>query len=236
MKFLKLLAVPAALFLTVLVAVPAFAHTFDKGKLDSACDKTNGQICLTLSGSIETGFDARTVVLELVGVKGTTETPLTGNTVTFKLPANHSNSAVSFGPKKECFMAVTTGNFDSFTVKVISVTDTVTSKAADIDMQLTVNGATTMTQVQFPSQTPVTVITGLSLCTATSTPTPMTPSPSSSGGNGGGSPTPSANTTVALAQTGGFDFRFPLIGLVLLVAGGALFVVSASRGRSADTK
>ena len=47
---------------------------------------------------------------------------------------------------------------------------------------------------------------------------------------------PTANTTVALAQTGGFDFRLPLIGLILLVAGGALYLVSASRGRSADRK
>lgn len=65
--------------------------------------------------------------------------------------------------------------------------------------------------------------------TATSTPS----------GSGGGSPSPSsssATTTVALAQTGGLDFRFPLIGLVLLVAGGTLYVVSASRGRSAGSK
>jgi len=59
-------------------------------------------------------------------------------------------------------------------------------------------------------------------------PTPATPPPTT--------PTATANTTVALAQTGGFDFRYPLIGLVLLVIGGALFVVSASRRRSADTK
>jgi len=52
------------------------------------------------------------------------------------------------------------------------------------------------------------------------------------------SPTASASTVAAvtLAQTGGFDFRFPLIGLVLLVAGGALYLISASRGRSANTK
>lgn len=70
---------------------------------------------------------------------------------------------------------------------------------------------------------------------------PSSPSPSpssSSGGGGGGSPTPtpSANTTVALAETGGFDFRFPLIGLALLVAGGTLFLVSVSRGRSAGNR
>lgn len=75
-------------------------------------------------------------------------------------------------------------------------------------------------------------------CAAQSTPTPTPTGTPTSGGSGGGTPTPTstANTTVALAQTGGFDFRLPLIGLVLLVAGGVLFVVSASRGRSAQTK
>ena len=51
------------------------------------------------------------------------------------------------------------------------------------------------------------------------------------------SPSPSASasaatTTTTLANTGGFDFRFPLIGLTLLVAGGTLYVIGASRGRS----
>jgi hypothetical protein len=53
--------------------------------------------------------------------------------------------------------------------------------------------------------------------TTTSTPTPT--------------PTATAATTT-LANTGGFDFRFPLIGLILLVAGGTLYVIGASRGRS----
>jgi hypothetical protein len=234
-KFVKLLTIPAVLLVSLVMAVPAFAHTFDKGKLDSSCDKTTGQICLTLSGTIEPGFDARTVTFQLYGMKGTTETLLAGNTVSFDLPANPQNNAagkpnspLDFPAVKKCFTAVTTGNFDSFVVKVTGVTDTKTTKAADIHMDLTVNGAKQTTTVEFPNETAVTVVTGISPCIAN------TPPP----GNGGGTPTPttSANTTVALAQTGGFDFRFPLIGLVLLVAGGALFVVSASRGRSADTK
>ncbi len=65
-----------------------------------------------------------------------------------------------------------------------------------------------------------------------STPTP-TPSHSASATP---SPSASANTVAVLAETGGFDFRFPLIGLALLVAGGALYLISASRGRSADSK
>ncbi len=44
------------------------------------------------------------------------------------------------------------------------------------------------------------------------------------------STSPTANTTAALAPTGGFDFRFPLVGLAVLAAGLALFLVSSSRG------
>ena len=58
--------------------------------------------------------------------------------------------------------------------------------------------------------------------TPTSTPTAM--------------PTASATPVAALANTGGLDFRFPLIGLTILVVGLALLVISASRGRSTPTK
>jgi len=62
-------------------------------------------------------------------------------------------------------------------------------------------------------------------CVAPS-PSPSAPAPS---------PSPSASaaaTSTTLAGTGGFDFRFPLIGLTVLLAGLALLLVSASRGRS----
>jgi len=109
-----------------------------------------------------------------------------------------------------CFDNVTASNFDAFELDLKVVGD-----------QFDINGKTEVTLGPFqnscPAPTPV-----------PPTPTPTTPPTPT--------PTATANTTVALAQTGGFDFRFPLIGLVLLVIGGALFVVSASRRRSADTK
>ena len=40
-----------------------------------------------------------------------------------------------------------------------------------------------------------------------------------------------AASTVAMAPTGGFDLRLPLIGLTVIVAGLALYLVSAGRGR-----
>lgn len=62
------------------------------------------------------------------------------------------------------------------------------------------------------------------------TPTPNTPTP------GTPTPTTTTNTGAVLASTGGFDFRFPLLGLAILVAGATLFVVSASRGRSTSDR
>ena len=132
-----------------------------------------------------------------------------------------------------CFEAITGSSATSFDVRIMKVTsDSAGKMPADLAIHLP-NDVT----VQFPHETPFKVATVDKCAASTPTPTP-TPTTTPSGGSGAGqsSPSASANTTVALAQTGGFDFRFPLIGLVLLVAGGALFVVSASRGRSSARK
>src|SRR5262249_33298455 len=63
-------------------------------------------------------------------------------------------------------------------------------------------------------------------CVTPTSPSPTTPTPQTP------TPTASAAVTTPLAGTGGFDFRYPLIGLTALVAGLALLLVSASRGRS----
>jgi hypothetical protein len=54
--------------------------------------------------------------------------------------------------------------------------------------------------------------------------------------SGDSHPTATATPAATLAGTGGFDFRFPLIGVTALVAGLALLLVSVSRGRSTPTK
>ena len=122
-----------------------------------------------------------------------------------------------------CFDQVTTTSFDSFELQVQAV-----------GSGLDVNGKNYVKLGPFQNNCMQSTPTPTPTPTATPTPTP-TATPTG-GGNGAGSPTPTANTTAALAETGGFDFRYPLIGLVLLVAGGTLFVVSASRRRSAQTK
>jgi hypothetical protein len=74
--------------------------------------------------------------------------------------------------------------------------------------------------------------------TESPTPTP-TPTESSTAASEAlaASPAASSSPVAAMAQTGGFDFRFPLAGLSLLVAGLALLLVSVSRGgRSAHDR
>jgi hypothetical protein len=107
-----------------------------------------------------------------------------------------------------CFKDVKTTDFDKFQIEIVAVQ----IKPGDFD----VNGMAKVTLGPFDNTCPT---------PAPSTPTPSTPTP-----------TTSSNTGAVLASTGGFDFRFPLLGLAILVAGATLFVVSASRGRSTSDR
>jgi hypothetical protein len=234
MKVLKLLTVPAVLLFGLVFAVPASAHELTNVTVTLACQQPSGQVCVTLSGDIPaTGNDARKVFFDLFATGS--NTPLNKTPLEIDVPASNGK-AQHFTSKPTCFDAAS-GNILSLTVEVVKVTDTQGSLS---DLKITIGSGPNAPTITFTAQSqPKTPVGTTGTCSAAQSPTPGTPTPTSSGGgNGGGSPTPtaSANTTVALAQTGGFDFRFPLIGLVLLVAGGALFVVSASRGRSASTK
>jgi len=208
-KLLKLLIVPAVLLFSVAVAAPTFAHHLSKATLTETC-KSNGQICLQLTGEVAEGTDARTVVVQLFGDSSTT--PL--GEVQFSIPKFDSDH-----PEKnqvnetECFQAVTTGNFAHFNIKWVKVLDK-DGKAADLVIEL--NDATLDSK-----NLPITLFRDVQPCVAAPPPTPQTPTP-----------TASAAVTTTLAGTGGFDFRYPLVGLTVLVAGLALLLVSASRGRS----
>jgi hypothetical protein len=177
------------------------------------------KVCFTLTVSTQDFPDSgRQLTFTLLGhQKGAPSNTFTAigtpQTITFQNNLDDAKSTL-------CFDQIDTTKFDSFELDIKAVGDS-----------LTVNGKTEVQLGPFDNSCPTPTPTP-------ATPTPATPTPTQSGGSGGGTPTPtaSANTTVALAQTGGFDFRYPLIGLVLLVAGGALFVVSASRGRSSASK
>ncbi|TMC11866.1 MAG: hypothetical protein E6J41_04680 [Chloroflexi bacterium] len=235
MKVLRLLTVPAVLLFGLVLAVPASAHQLTNVTVTVACQTSSGKVCVTLTGDIPASDnDARNVFFDLFATGSNTSL----GEIEFNLPA--SNGSVQHFSQTLCFPAVA-GNTTGFTVKVVKVTD---SQGSPSDLAITIGDQTINFTADHQPKTTVGETGQCAQATPTPTPTPKaTPTPTAtatptSGGSGGGSPTPtaSANTTVALAQTGGFDFRYPLIGLILLVAGGALFVVSASRGRSAQTK
>lgn len=233
MKLLKLMTVPVVLLASVMMAVPVSAHALNNATISVACgsgDRT-GRICVNLAGDIEQGNDERFVFVDVFA--SGTNTSL--GEVTFDLPGFNGTAT---GCSKNhcditlCFPAITSSSATSFDVKIMKVTsDSAGNTPSDLQIKLQ-NGQT----ITFPRETPVKVATVDKCVASTPTPTPPTPTPPTPGGGGGGTATPSANTAVPLAQTGGFDFRYPLIGLVLLVAGGALLVVSASRGRSSARK
>jgi hypothetical protein len=90
------------------------------------------------------------------------------------------------------------------------------------------SGSPTPTPSGSPTPTPSGRPTPTPSGSATPTPTASQPpgsTPTPSGGQGGGS---------GLAQTGGFDFRFLLAGLAILVIGLSVLGVSAARSRSAQ--
>jgi hypothetical protein len=219
-RVLKLLTVPAVLLVTALTAVPALAHHFTNVTVSQTCDTSNGRICVRLQGNVATGNDERTMFLDLFGQNGTGE-PVKVGEVTFVLPANHTQSSVPLD-QTVCFAAVNQ-TFDHFLVKWVGVTNHA-GQDADLTIQI---GDRTITQ----SQLPATLVTSIAPCTAkTTTASTVREKPASAPPS-----TPVSNTTTALAQTGGLDYRLPLIGLTVLAAGLAIVLVGASRARRSMT-
>jgi len=206
-KLLKLSIVPAVLLFSVVMAGPASAHeATGLAVTQAAC--TNGQICINVEVTIPaTGNETRQVKFELFGVKGQTVTDLNEGVI-ISLPAS-TGSEQDLHIKNKCFAAVT-GTFDHFLIKY----------------EGTVSGDLTLKDSEgHVIQPGDTVVDKITPCVTQTSPSPSPAQTSPS-------PSPSAATTTALAGTGGFDFRFPLIGLTVLLAGLALLLVSASRGRS----
>jgi hypothetical protein len=219
-KLLKLSIVPAVLLFSVVMAAPASAHGLKEATIGVACGTGNqaGQVCVHLTGDIEDGNQERFVFVD-VFAPNDLQTSL--GEVVFDLPAFNSNSgqcANNHCDLTKCFQAITNSTATSFVVQIKKVT----SDAAGMhEADLTIHTSTGDIVFGASGQQPVKVGTTDKCVAPTPTPTP-TPTPSTS----------AATTTTTLANTGGFDFRFPLIGLILLVAGGTLYVIGASRGRS----
>jgi len=215
LRFTKLLGVPVMVVgITMLLTATAYAnHAQVQAKLDCT---SQTEVCFDLTVSTsDFPAEGRDVTVALLGhMKGDADAkhfvPV-GQPKTVHLDQNLDNAMI-----KVCFSDVMTTDFDSFEIVV----------AAVHPQDFQVNGKAKVTFGPFANNCPAP--------TPSPTPTPApTPTPS---GAPTPTPTPSANTGAVLASTGGFDFRFPLIGLAILVAGATLFVVSASRGRSTSDR
>jgi hypothetical protein len=219
-KLLKLLTVPAVLLFCAVMAVPASAHALQNAAVTVGCGTGDhaGHVCVTLTGDIARGNEERFI---FVDVHAQDATQSLGR-ISFDLPAFNADGNNHFSQMK-CFPATTGSNATAFTLVVKVTSDARGHTPSDLSLQFATGESVDVTA----NNQPVTAaVDGTDKCPAP-TPTPTrTPTRTATP-----TATPSANTTVALAQTGGFDFRFPLIGLTVLVAGLALFLVSASRGR-----
>ena len=205
MKLIKLLTVPAVLLFSLLMAAPVSAtNTLQQATVTVGCGTEThaGEVCVTLTGDIETGNAKRFVFFDLFATGS--NTPLPDEEIVFHLPAfNTEDATKNHFKKKICFPAVTNSTANSFVVKVVKVTrDSEGKHPSDLVLKLPGGNITFDSHDQ-----PSTAVGSTDKCLA-----------------------PSASTA-ALAQTGGLDYRFPLIGLTVIVAGLALFLVSASRAR-----
>jgi hypothetical protein len=215
-RLLKLLIVPAVLLFSVVMAAPAFAHEATISGLTASCDQS-GKICVDFTVTTA-GFDdnGRDILLNLLGRKPNTSEFVDTGITPVRVHLTKDLKDKSF---HVCFPGAPPAGFDQFEVKITVPPDVLDSHGKPIKDQngnpikndLDLGEGSTLTSQPFSAST----------C---ATPPPPSPSPSASAS--------AATTTTTLASTGGFDFRFPLIGLTLLVAGGTLYVIGASRGRS----
>jgi hypothetical protein len=225
-KLTRVLTMPAVLLFCLVMAVPAFADETqvatqsDVATIQAQFSCTQvGKVCFTLTVTTQFVSAGRDVTLTLLGHKiGDPAGMLTTiNSQTLHLDAGLDGATLP----PICFDGVTTAPFDSFVLRI-----------AVVGTAFTVNGKESVDLGAFTNNCPPPP-------TPTPTPTPRprpSPSPSPSPTptaslTASPTATPTASTTTGLAQTGGFNFVFLLIGLVVIVAGLAVYLVSASRTR-----
>jgi hypothetical protein len=222
LKVLRLLGVPAMVAgMLSLVTATAYANVATiTVKLDCT---SSTKVCFDLTATTKDfPQGGRDVVVTLMGHEKTAPSGAGFVQIGQSVNLHLTNGLDGAHLAPLCFDNVKTADFDKF--------ELVIAAPAGVH-DITINGHSKATfdfantcPVPSPSPTPS------ASPSATPTPSPSASAPASP------SASPSAATTVVLAQTGGFDFRFPLIGLILLVGGGTLYVVSASRGRSTSNK
>ncbi len=209
MKLVRLLCIPAVIAATAMGAVTAYAHVATVSNVAATC-QGGTKFCLTMHADLEKS-EGRDIIVKVVGHKGDADTSL--HTFTVHLAPGQQDISKDKDGHNLC-VDVTPGQFDSFKIMI--------SKPEGSDLDLTVEGVDDHGVITIPG----------TKCEAPS-PSPSASPSTSTGSNVSPTPTPAAQ---ALAATGGFDYRFPLIGLPILVAGLALLLVTLARGRRSETK
>ena len=162
----------------------------------------SGKFCFDFSATTtDIPAAGRNVVVTVFGIQQNGEAQALGGGQNVHFGENVVDHTFAF-----CFPVPAGVTFTRFQVQV---------KPVESDLSVTLNGSSDLHLIPPSAGGGVAVLASLDNTCAT----PATPTPTA---------TPSA---MAVAQTGGFDFRLPLIGLAVIVAGLALYLVSAARGR-----
>jgi hypothetical protein len=220
LKLVKLLTVPAVLLLSLLMVVPAFAHGLAKATIAVGCGtgETVGQVCVHIHGDNEDSNLERFLFFDLFATGSSTSL----GEIVFHVKVGSITSDTTFD-QTQCFHAVTNNPATSFVVRLVKVTSDAAGQVPS-DFQFLAAGQTKpFIDFDGKSSKPVDVGTSGQCLIPTQ---PVSPPRTQS------NPTPTPPT---LAQTGGFDYRWPIAGLSLLVAGLTLLLVTGLRRRSADT-
>jgi hypothetical protein len=225
-KLVKLLTVPAVLLVSLLTAiVPAFAHGLANATIDFTCPTGTpaGQVCVHIHGDNEEPLH-RVLTFRLTAAGSTVAL---APDITFKVDVASPLPADTTFDKTQCFQPASSVSGMQLVVSLVSVTD---QTGAASDFQFLAKG-TTKPFIDFDGANtkPIAIPGTPAVCPATAqSPSPSPPQVQSSS-------SPVASPVATLAQTGGFDYRWPIAGLALLVGGITLLVLSSVRRRSTDS-
>jgi hypothetical protein len=226
-KLVKLLTVPAVLLLSLLMVMPAMAHGLAKATIAVGCGTsgTAGQVCVHIHGDNEDSNLSRYLFFDLFATGSNTSL----GEIVFHVNVGNIAAGDTTFDETQCFHAVTGNPAATFVVRLVKVTSDAAGQVPS-DFQFLAAGQKTPF-IDFDGQHSKPVDVGTAgPCAAPSPSPPSPPSPPATNSNPTATPTPPA-----LAQTGGFDYRWPIAGLILLLAGLALFVVTSVRRGSADS-
>jgi hypothetical protein len=223
-KLVKLLTIPSVLLLVLLMALPASAKGLSKATIGLGCGPgaQSGQVCVTLNGDLEDLQNLHRFLFFKLYAHGST-TVL--DTITFDVTTTQAGD-VPFKATM-CFKAIPASVATTFDVQIFKVTSDAAGTMPS-DFQFLAAGSqnpfidfdgqhSKPVQINSPDKPVGPCVAPPSPSAPASPPAPMS------------SPTP---TPPALAQTGGFDYRWPIAGLALVVAGLGLFVFASVRRRS----